>query len=137
MKKLLFSILAIFMGGVVATVPVASVFADCTITTVLGDTKCDKDSSGNITENKNSGTYNCVCDDGSGSGTTHILNLVLDIMSIAIGVLAVIGISVVGVQYLTSGGNEEKARKAKRRMVEIVIGIVVYVLLFAIMEWLF
>ena len=42
----------------------------------------------------------------------------------------------VGIQYLTAGGNEEQTRKAKRRMLEIVIGIVAYVILYAGLRWL-
>ena len=66
----------------------------------------------------------------------HILNTVIDIMTIGIGILGVIGISVVGIQYLTAGGSEEKTRKAKRRMFEIVIGLVAYVILYAVVKWL-
>lgn len=69
-------------------------------------------------------------------GVVCILNLVVDIMSIGIGVLGVIGITVVGIQYLTAGGNEEKTRKAKQRMFEIVVGLVAYVLIYAVMKWL-
>lgn len=69
-------------------------------------------------------------------GVVCILNLVVDIMSIGIGVLGVIGITVVGIQYLTAGGNEEKTRKAKQRMFEIVVGLVSYVVIFAVLKWL-
>ena len=65
-----------------------------------------------------------------------VLGLVVDIMTIGIGILGVIGISVSGVQYLTAGGNEEKTRKAKRRIFEIVIGLVAYVLIYDLLKWL-
>ena len=57
-------------------------------------------------------------------------------MTVGIGILAVIGIIVVGVQYLTSGGNDEKAKKAKRRLLEVVIGVVLYVIAYAVLKWL-
>ena len=76
------------------------------------------------------------CDDGSGSSVKNILKLVVEIMTVGVGILSVIGISVVGVQYLTAGGNEEQTRKAKRRMFEIIIGVVLYVVAFALMSWL-
>ena len=69
-------------------------------------------------------------------GVGCILRLVVDIMSIGIGILGVIGITVVGVQYLTAGGDEGKTRKAKQRMFEIVIGLVAYVVIYAILRWL-
>ena len=66
----------------------------------------------------------------------HVLKLVVDIMSVGIGILGVIGISISGVQYLTAGGNEEQTRKAKRRIFEIVIGLGIYVLIYALLQWL-
>lgn len=69
-------------------------------------------------------------------GVGCILRLVVDIMSIGIGILGVIGITIVGIQYLTAGGNEEQTRKAKHRMFEIVIGLVAYVVLYAVLRWL-
>ncbi|MBR3172823.1 Ig-like domain-containing protein [Candidatus Saccharibacteria bacterium] len=77
-----------------------------------------------------------VKDDGEGCGVYTILNLVLDIMTIGIGILGVLGIVIVGIKYMTAGGNEEQTRKAKRRLFEIVIGLILYVLLFAGLQWL-
>ena len=71
-----------------------------------------------------------------GGGISCILNLVVDILTIGVGILGVIGITVVGIQYLTAGGSEEKTRKAKRRLFEIVIGLVAYVLIYAALKWL-
>lgn len=137
MKKIILAIAAVMMGGIMMISPV---FAEgkseekCTITSVLGDKKCSKNSSGEAYSDPN-GPYNCSCDDGSGQATVDILNLVVDIFSVVVGILAVIGITIVGIQYLTAGGSEEKTRKAKRRMLEIVIGIVLYVLLYALLKW--
>ncbi len=78
----------------------------------------------------------CVCDDGKGSSVLSILNLVVDIMTIGIGILGLIGVTIVGIQYLTAGGNEEKTKKAKRRMFEIIIGLVAYVILYAALKFL-
>lgn len=75
-------------------------------------------------------------EDKNGEGIKCVLALIVDIMTIGIGILGVLGITIVGIQYLTAGGNEEKTRKAKRRMFEIVIGLVAYVLIFAILNWL-
>lgn len=82
------------------------------------------------------GDGNQVCDDGSGSSIWNILRTVMDIMSIGVGILGVIGVAVAGIQYLTAGGNEEKTRKAKRRMYEIVIGLIAYVVLLGFMSWI-
>ncbi|MBQ2695597.1 hypothetical protein IJG04_03115 [Candidatus Saccharibacteria bacterium] len=77
-----------------------------------------------------------ICDCGNGEAIIGILKLVVNIMVVGIGILGVIGIIIVGIQYMTAGGNEEKTRKAKRRMLEIVIGLAVFAVLYAILNWL-
>ena len=57
-------------------------------------------------------------------------------MTIGVGILGVIGISITGIQYLTAGGNEEKTRKAKQRMFEIIIGLAVYAVFFLFLQWI-
>lgn len=129
MKKILFGILMILTAIVCAVAPV---YAEekCTLTSVLGNAKCDSEG------NKDKGDYNCSCDDGNGSSIEEVLNLIIDIMTVGVGILGVIGISVVGIQYLTAGGDEGKARNAKRRMLEIVIGLVVYAIFYAVLTFL-
>lgn len=77
-----------------------------------------------------------VCDDGDGSSIMNILKLVANILSVGVGILGVIGITIVGIQYLTAGGSEEKTRTAKRRILEIVIGLAAYAAAYAILQWL-
>lgn len=84
----------------------------------------------------NTSILECEEEKNGGEGVIHILNLVMDIMTIGIGVLGVVGISVVGIQYLTAGGSEEKTRVAKRRIYEIIIGLAVYAVFYAILKWL-
>ena len=72
----------------------------------------------------------------NGEGILCIVFLVLNIMNVLVGVLGIIGIVVVGIQYLTAGGNEEQVRKAKRRLFEIVIGLALYALIAALINWL-
>lgn len=80
---------------------------------------------------------NCPDDDGSGTtGICHVLDLVVQIMTVGIGILGVIGIVITGIQYLTAGGSEEKTRKSKRRMLELVIGLALYVSLASVVAWL-
>ena len=122
MKKLLIGIFAVLLGGMMVTTPV---MADkCT---------CSDGKQGVQTSILRGG---CSCDDGKGSEIKYILELVVSIMTIGVGILGVLGITIVGVQYLTAGGSEEKTRKAKRRMFEIILGLMVYVLLFALLSWL-
>lgn len=77
----------------------------------------------------------CDVDNGE-EGIKCVLELAATILSIGVGILGVIGISVAGIQYLTAGGNEEKTRKAKRRIFEIVIGLAAYAVLHTVLLWL-
>lgn len=65
-----------------------------------------------------------------------LVNLVVDIFTVGVGVLGVTGVIIVGIQYLTAAGEEAKMTKAKRRMYEIVIGLVLYMVAYAILKWL-
>ena len=131
MRKILLSLFIVATSFVMTAVPVFAAEQKCVITSVVGKDKCDQNG---IKSDK--GEYNCSCDDSSGSSIADILNLVVDIMTIGIGILGLIGILIVGTQYLTAGGNEEKTKKAKRRMFEIVIGLVAYVVLYSFLRWL-
>lgn len=75
-------------------------------------------------------------DGENGEGIICILELVIDIMTIGIGVLATIGLGISGIQYLTAGGSEEQTRKAKRRIFEIVIGLAAYVLIYSLLKFI-
>lgn len=75
-------------------------------------------------------------ENGGGESVMCVVRLVADILSVLIGIVGVIGIVYVGIQYLSAGGNEEKARKAKRRLFEIVIGLVAYVAAYGLLKWL-
>ena len=136
-RKILLGLLTIFMSGFLIAAPTSAAIKcpeSCVPTSVLGGLY---DENGNKVGSDYTGkTIRCKCDDGEGSSILDILNLVVNIMTIGIGILGVIGITIVGIQYLTAGGNEEKTRKAKRRMFEIVIGLVAYVIIYALLNWL-
>jgi hypothetical protein len=117
MKRIILGILAIFTCGLFCMTPVFADDNNCVPTNILG-------------ENGE------MCDDGKGSSVKEILLLVIDIMTIGIGILGVIGITVVGIQYLTAGGDPGKVQKSKQRMLEIVIGLVIYVVIYALLKWL-
>lgn len=65
-----------------------------------------------------------------------VLCLVISIVMATVGLLAAIGITVVGIQYLTAGGNEEQVRKSKKRLYHIVIGLAVYALMVPVTNFL-
>lgn len=82
------------------------------------------------------GFFGKLQDDGKGCGIYMILTLIVDILTFGVGIAAAIGIGIAGTTYLTAKGNEQQAAKAKRRIYEIVIGIVAYVAIYASLNFL-
>ena len=76
------------------------------------------------------------CSGGGDAGIWYIINLALNILTGMIGLLAVIGIILSGIQYTTSAGDVAKTTKAKRRIFEIVLGVIAYLVLYAILQFL-
>ena len=75
------------------------------------------------------------CEGDAEDSIFHLTQLIVDIISIGGGILAVVGISITGIQWLTSGGDEQKATKAKRRFFEIIIGLAIYVTSFVLLNF--
>ncbi|MDO5451779.1 MAG: hypothetical protein Q4F56_01685 [Candidatus Saccharibacteria bacterium] len=72
----------------------------------------------------------------NGGGINYIIRSVLEIMTIGVGILGVLGITIVGIMYLTAGGDISKTQKAKTRLLEIVIGIAAYAVIGAFIYFL-
>ena len=64
------------------------------------------------------------------------LQLVINIISIIVAALGVVAITAVGIIYLTAGPDVGKAVKARTRLVEIIVGLVVYALIYTILNFL-
>ena len=69
-------------------------------------------------------------------GIWGILELVIDVMTVGIGAAAVLGIVISGIQYMTASGDPAQMTKAKRRLIEIVIGILAYGVFYVFFKWL-
>lgn len=80
--------------------------------------------------------FGTIQDDGEGCGVYTVLDLVMTILTIGIGISALIGITISGITYLTAGSNVAKTTKAKRRIYEIVIGLAAYAAIWGILTFL-
>ena len=80
--------------------------------------------------------WGAIQDNGTGCGVYLVLNLIIDILTFGVAIAAVIGVSISGITYLTAKDNEQQTIKAKRRIYEIVIGLVAYAVLFAALSFL-
>ena len=77
-----------------------------------------------------------VCDACDGGAIYKILSLVIKILTGGVGVLATLGIIIAGVIYLTAAGDASRMAKAKKRISEIVIGLITYGMMFTVLQFL-
>lgn len=67
---------------------------------------------------------------------TSVFDLIVNILTVIAGALAVVSISIVGVQYLRAGRSEASVKKTKQRMFEIIIGLTSFVVVTVILRWI-
>lgn len=76
------------------------------------------------------------CEGDGSAGISGILNLVLNIMTMGVGILATVGLIISGIQWLTARDNENQVIKAKSRIFNIVIGIALWGVMYMLLAWL-
>lgn len=121
MKKLLKKLIlpALLLAGMVGILATSPVFAD--------------DPEPNCVETSLFGRY---CDDGSGGGIFFILNIILTVLTFGVGIAGTIGIVIAGIQYASAKDNEQQIAKAKMRIFQIVIGMIIWAALYVALKWL-
>jgi len=75
-----------------------------------------------------------ILDENLGIG--GLLGLVVKILSYGLGAAAVIGVVVAGIMYLTARDNESQVAAAKQRLLNTVIGLIAWVVMFSVVNWL-
>lgn len=75
-------------------------------------------------------------DDIETSGIWALLILIIRIMTAGIGIVAVIAIVVAGFLYVTAEDSVEQTNKAKQMIMNTVIGLVSFALMWALLEYL-
>lgn len=76
-----------------------------------------------------------LCSTAEG-GINDTLQIVISIMTVLIGLIAAIGIVVVGVQYLSARDNPARLTKAKQRFLNMGVGLAIYAMMAAIVGFL-
>ena len=71
-----------------------------------------------------------------GGGTFALLTWVLKIMIAVVGVAAVGGMVWAGILYTSAGDNEGQVKQAKTVIVDVVIGLVAFGLMYLVLNWL-
>jgi len=105
---------------------------------VVGGVDADKNCVGStiIWNKKDENGKKLFCDDGEGGGGYEIALIVINILTALVGVLGVFGIVVSGITYLTARDNAAQVAKAKKRIIQIVIGLTIFALLYVLAQWL-
>lgn len=111
-------------GLIIASLVCAIIFSFAAICPVYADDDGSSNDVGTV-------LWGNVEDDGNGCGVYLILNFVLDFLSYGVAIVAVISIVAFGIQYMTAGGNEQQVIKAKKRIVQILIGVAAYATMYA------
>ena len=75
-------------------------------------------------------------DSGNGEGIFCILNIGLTVLTWGVGIAGTLGIVICGIQYLTARDSVDQAAKAKNRLINIIIGLVVYAVMWGFLTWL-
>ncbi len=126
MKKVLTRLAAILMSvSMVFAVP-AIVYAE-----EGGGTGTGGGSSSECVKTAMFGAGGEYCD-----GVWGVLAIALNVMLVVAGAGGIIGIIVSGIQYATASGEPGQIMKAKKRIYEIVIGIVALGLMWVFLQWL-
>ena len=79
---------------------------------------------------------NCADDGKAGSGIYIILRIILNILTMGIGILGTAGLIVAGIQYMSAKGDPSLILKAKNRILNIVIGLIGYSVMYGLLLWI-
>lgn len=82
------------------------------------------------------GSNQSACEINGNKIITDVINPAIKIFSIVVGVVAVIMLIIAGIIYSASQDDPKRITLAKKIIIDVVIGIVVYVFLFAILNFL-
>ena len=69
-----------------------------------------------------------------GNGILSLIILVLNILTIGVGILGVLGVAISGVLYITARDDAARMAAAKRRLINVVIGLIIYAVIWTFME---
>ncbi len=103
------ALFAVVLTGVATLSMSQPAFADCE-TAILPESWCND--SGDLSDN----------------GIMQMVRFVVSLLSGGVTLVGVIGIIICGVMYLTARDNEAQVAKAKKRLIDVVIGVTIWIL---------
>ena len=75
-------------------------------------------------------------DTGDGSAIFDVLGIALTIVTYGVGAAAVVGVVITGYQYMTARDNAGQVVKAKNRLLQVVIGLAIWILFWGVLQFL-
>jgi len=97
------------------------------------DAACNGVSTSILGNKNNKGCYE---ETESGDGVYKILNIILNVLTAGVGVFGVLGLVWTGIQYMSARDNDQQLAAAKKRLLDIVIGLLIYAVMYTVLEWL-
>ena len=76
------------------------------------------------------------CDQGNCDLIAKYVNPILNVLTVAFGLIAVISLILGGIMYITSEGDPQKASRAKTRIFNTIVAVVAYMFLYAFLQFL-
>lgn len=111
------SMVMVASGGVSLAAPMAAGALTCS---VLPQSICNSADTGDL----------------QGSGTWKLLEFIIQILTMLIGVVAVVMVAYAGFLYTTAQSDENQVKKAKDMILNVAIGLLAYAFLWAFAQWL-
>lgn len=68
------------------------------------------------------------CGAGAGSGVTDVIATLINLLSVVVGIAAVVMIIIAGFKYITSGGESSNVAGAKNTLIYAIVGLIIVVL---------
>lgn len=75
----------------------------------------------------------------NGANANPIIDLtfaLIRLLSAGVGIFAIISVIYAGIRYTTAGGNPEQVSEAKNRIQNTIIGLILYIFIFALVQYL-
>lgn len=79
------------------------------------------------------------CSNGVTKDSCGIVKIVVDItnvLSALVGVVVVLSIVIAGIQYSTAGGNPQTVAKSKKRIINALLALLIYIFMYSFLQWL-
>lgn len=77
----------------------------------------------------------CDPDNSGGTSVNKVIGAVVNILSLAVGVVAVVMVVIAGFKYMTSGGDSSSIASAKNTLIYAIVGLVIASLAYVIVHF--